>query len=407
MIKKIFASAFIIFYILCLPLYSYASTLTYNKFMKLTASGVAKVVPRAATIGLGVWAARCLMGMSAVGLVLQVGMGIYSLYELYKDATIIDVPVPATSPANLPTGGASTGSANRSQDWGRAVGPPFLSEQYGYTNSNTSLTLCAGGSNTVLNGWMWTRTQYNPIPDNYFVCGGYTWSTFHSCGAPTLLKISETRYVYYELVPSPFGGGVSISEKESEIPGATRSQIQSELAQARAIAEAAMKANPINENYYRPYLNKIIEAQDALKPIELGPGDYTTIGVAPADRTFPEGGDPDIFAPPPTAPSPTEPPLEGVPPIPDNACVEYQRVKHFDYSSLLQSAQAVPLLGLLSKLVFNPASQQFDGKITFHLSKFGAQEIDLNKWHYSDAIAIFRFVIIGGAFLTAIRIIYD
>lgn len=411
MFKKIFASVLIIFYILCLPLYSYSSTLTYNKFMKLTSSGAAKVAAVSPVIARGLWAAGAYKIIPYAGMVIAVGMMVYDAYKKIKELTVVNVPVPASAipvpplilyPSETPSGTYG--------QWGEVVGAGIDKFVYTYLNSDGTSVVHCYPSGLDLHGATWSLYRSALIPAGNYECGGYTVISSWTCYG-IVTKASEFVHVYYKPLPAlpPLPDGVPTadlnpggwpSENWPDDPLAVREGVERELAAARAIAEAALAASPENEPFHRFLLTKIIAAQDALKSISLGPTDYTTTGVAPVENTYPL----DVEVP--SFPSET-PPVEDVPPISDNACFEYQRKKHFDYSSLLQSAQAVPLLGLLSKLVINPVAGQFDGKVTFQLSKFGTQEIDLNKWHYSDAIAIFRFVIIGGAFLTAIRIIYD
>lgn len=409
MFKKIFASAFIIFYIFCLPLYSYSSTLTFNQFMKLTSSGVAKVAPRAATIGLGVWAARGLLGLSGVGLVVTVALGVHDLYNLYKEVTVVNVPVRAVTSPVVP-GSAPPGAIGKTNIWGTQGTPGSEYVTYISKHISESPFTCVSGYGAPIQ-----VTNYY-LPDNVYAVGGFTAISSLQCSDTVKWTFSETTYVYGASfpasVPLPVGvPSVDLTEGTSTYPIAGREQVQEQLALAQAVAESAIVSNPANAAPYKSLLTQILAAQNALQSVPLAGGDYTIAGTAPVENTFPEGTNPDDISFPSTPPAenpPTEEPPSGdVPPIPNDACSYYQRAKHFDYSSLLQSAQAIPLLGLLSKLVINPAAGQFNGKVNFQLSKFGAQEIDLNKWHYSDAIAIFRFVIIGGAFLTAIRIIYD
>lgn len=404
MIKKIFASAFIVFYILCLPLQSYslnAQQRNYNKVMKLNASGAAKVAARIPIIARGLWAAGAWKALPYIGTAITVGILIYSAIEFYRDWTKIDIP-PVTDP--LPLLPSLTDPTLAPSQWGRQEGWPVVVERYTWTGGGSPV--CE--ATYVRYPGVWEKTFSGYLPDNYYAIGGYTEIIgLRTCLSDTYAQSKSVYLFALPFPPLPITDATKVDEGEeiSVVPDANRLQIEADLEAARAGLEAMAIANPSAEPIVRPLIRVIVAARDALKPVELAPGDYTiTPGIVPVENTYEPGTDPAVFP----SDIPIEEPIPDVPPvIPDNACFEYQRRKHFDYSSLLQSAQAVPLLGLLSKLVINPAAGQFNGKVTFQLSKFGTQEIDLNKWHYSDAIAIFRFVIIGGAFLTAIRIIYD
>ncbi|MBI5204809.1 MAG: hypothetical protein HZA11_07830 [Nitrospirae bacterium] len=437
--KKIFVSAFIIFYIFSLPVYSYSATpvqRNYNKYMKLTTSGAAKVAARSVLISRALAAAKYLKPIPYVGTALAIGMLAYSAYSSYvgnQDLTVANVPVPPASVPEPPPPLAPTGvPLSPVENWGLTGG----AEVYMTFNLVKIETVEVCGE-CVKDYVMGTSDWYNyskghqpanPFAnDTEYKLKGYRSSSetknllFQTCSGTT--KVNTYRdvtfpsaYYYYDQgsfspsLPSDIPW-VDLNEGESSLPWSAYEGVNDYLKEAKAIsdagvasAEAAIGAGAGDVTSYKQISTTINNGIAALGPVPLTSADYTISGVPAVD-----GSNIYDITTGPVLPSDADViPTEGVPPISDGYCGEYNYKNDWTIikTQISTALAALPLYGLVNKLADLSGQGGFPHQYSLDLTSlgYGQPVLNLDAFHFNDMLAIIRWCVLTGSFILAWKI---
>lgn len=414
MMKRVIALFIVVFYLLFLPVHSYA--LTYNQFMQMTSTGATKVATAAGKVGTGIVLSRAALGMNGLTAAIGLAIILWDSQNRYMDRAKAQI-------------GATT-----TYYWGAGVDEHTLSTDKWYWGRTTGTSVVVSGTN-----YTWSCAPDNPcscsmsggspitpgtIPSGSVVVGGLSlisYQLYQGCSSrpnwKQLITVQES--VFYTSVTSPaasyqeqpVGTPVTAAEESNtqvaeSIMIQARDQISADkTAAATSAATAAVEAGATFPSaQYQTIINKLQEAIDALKQTAVVQGqDY--IDVAPgAHDPLPEGQGPGETT------EPYEPPPAEVPPLTSAQCGDCVRKKTFSdvWSAVSAASQNAPILGLLNKLVLSPSGgTPYSRQATISVSGFGAHTVDLDTWGLDMFVALFRWFVLAGAFIAAYFVIFS
>lgn len=417
--NKIFIvfTLFFAFFFLFSQSISYA--FTYNQFMELTSAGASKVSSAASKVGAGIWLGRAVLGLTALGGAVSVGLTLWDAYNRYTDSA--KASIPAGSVQNLSPAVSISSPSSDSIGWGMQSSQAASVYCVSYPAVLTSSDPCS----LVIQSPQPCETS--SVPNNAQVVGGQTiinYQYYGGCPSKPNWKLvnSVKQSLYYVQTPVPSASYVPQSlatPAPSSDVGNTKvatetlvqslNKLQSSLDAANNSVQQLVAAMPADSKVSIPAISAqmaaLTEALNVLKngvPVQKGT-DYI---VADNDKAVPvpagqgpgEGGQP----------QPSEPPVQA-PPISDGTCQDCVRKKTFQqvWANISTAASNAPLLSFLNKLVINPSAGQKTTTAIVSASGFGSHTVDLNAWGLDTFVGIIRFIIIGGAFVAAYYIIFS
>lgn len=406
MVKKLFIVCLVLFYLITIPVYSYATTVTkYNSYTILTESGRQLIQMHASKRATTYAFARLMTGIGVVSGVIAVASLGFNLVGSYFDKYRTNSTLPSLT-ANVISPATHPGYQSFYGSWS--------SNHCTITTRWEVTTVCSCG------GGEWCDAVYRPAVEscnftrtsNHYRIGGATQVTVlnyrlnrsnpvHLCNNIQVVSLpTVVVYEYYQLI-NPISStyvesvGQTIPESEEANRGAMTAVIQQAKARyddwAKATNQAAQTSDPLN------YPSGSAFGQTA-RPDFSGAEDFVNIGAG----NFVQINEPPAPVPPP--PSVEAPPPPGVTDGTCAPCVNDMTLSEV-FDRAMSSISDNGLMRFLNKLVLNPSGGKIDSGV-IDVSNFGSFSLDLNDWGYMNFVAIIRFVLIGGAFVACYYIIF-